>query len=115
VASPDVDRTTAALEEVGLTVRRTVDAARGDTGVRYRFLLLGTCLLELIGPVEPDGEGPARFVGLAFTAPDLDVFDSASGPPRDAVQPGRRIVTLRTRDHDVSVPVAVMTPRRSSG
>lgn len=111
VASPDVERTTAALERVGLTARRTVDAARGDVGVRYRFFLLGTCLLELIGPIEPDGEGPARFVGLAFTAPDLDVFDTASGPPRDAVQPGRRIITLRTRDHEVSVPIAVMTPR----
>jgi hypothetical protein len=115
VATPDVDRTTSALEAIGLTVRRTVDGARGDGGVRYRFLLLGTCLLELIGPVEADGEGPARFAGLAFTAPDLEVFDTASGPPRDAVQAGRRIVTLRTRDHDVSVPVAVMTPRPSRG
>lgn len=115
VATPDVERTTAALGAIGLSPRRTVDAARGDAGVRYRFFLLGTCLLEVIGPVEPDGDGPARFAGLAFTAPDLDVFDTASGPPRDAVQPGRRIVTLRTRDHDVSVPIAVMTPRPASG
>jgi hypothetical protein len=115
VATPDVERTTTALAGVGLTPRRTVDAARGDAGVRYRFFLLGTCLLELIGPSEPDGDGPARFVGLAFTAPDLEAIETATGPPRDAVQPGRRIVTLRTRDHDASVPIAVMSPRPARG
>jgi hypothetical protein len=115
VSTPDVERTTAALGRVGLAPRRTVDAARGDAGVRYRFFLLGTCVLEVIGPTEPDGDGPARFVGLAFTAPDLDAVEHTTGPPRDAVQPGRRIVTLRTGAHDVSVPLAVLSPRPARG
>jgi hypothetical protein len=111
VATPDHDRTTAALDEVLGPARRTVDAARGDEGVRYGFWLLGTCALEVIGPVEPSGDDPARFVGLAFTAPDIEVFGDAAGTPRPAVQPGRSIATLRTREHDVSVPLAVLTPR----
>jgi hypothetical protein len=114
VATPDVDRTTAALAAVGLTHRRTVDAPHGDIGVRYRFLLLGTCVLELVGPAEPAGTAPAIFGGLAFTAPDLDVFTEVTGPPRAAIQPGRRIVTLRTEQHDVSVPIAILTPRPAS-
>ncbi len=111
VTTPDVGRTTRALAHLGLSPRRTVDGARGDDGVRYRFFLLGTCVLELIGPVEPTGDGPARFGGLAFVGPDLDAFSEVTGPPRDAVQPGRRIVTLDTGAHEVSVPVAVLTPR----
>jgi hypothetical protein len=114
VATPDLERTTAALGGLDLRPRRTVDAARGDVGVRYRFFLLGTCVLELVGPAEPtDGDQPARFGGVAFTAPDLGAFPAVTGPPRDAVQPNRSIVTLDTRTHDVSVPVAVLTPRPS--
>ncbi|MTV24946.1 VOC family protein [Nitriliruptoraceae bacterium ZYF776] len=112
VATPDLERTTAALARVGLSPRRTVDAARGDAGVRYRFFLLGTALLEVIGPREPEGDGPARFVGVAFTAPDLaEVADLATGPPKPAVQAGREIVTLRTRELGIGVPVAVLSPR----
>ncbi|WP_169786770.1 glyoxalase [Nitriliruptor alkaliphilus] len=114
VATPNLRRTTAALGTIGLTPRRTVDAVRGDGGVRYRFFLLGTCVLELIGPTEPAGDAPAIFGGLALTAPDLDVFTEVMAPPRAAVQPGRRIVTLRTEDHDVSVPIAVLSPRPST-
>jgi hypothetical protein len=111
VATPDLERTTAALTIVLGEARRTIDAARGDTGTRYRFWLLGTCALELIGPVEASGDGPARFVGLAFTAPDLGAFRDVADDPRPAVQPGRTIATLRAREHDVSVPLAVLTPR----
>jgi hypothetical protein len=113
VATPDLERTTSALTAVLGGARRTVDAARGDAGTRYRFWVLGTCVLEVIGPVSASasGDDPARFVGLAFTAPDLEVFADVSSDPRPAVQPGRTIATFRTREHDVSVPLAVLTPR----
>ncbi|MEX1177116.1 MAG: hypothetical protein WEB09_01520 [Nitriliruptor sp.] len=114
VATPDVERTTAAVNALGIEPRRTVDAARGDDGVRYRFWSLGTCLLELIGPTEPAGDGPATFGGLAFTAPDLRAFGDVASHPRPAIQPGREIVTVRTRELDVSVPVAILSPRLSS-
>jgi hypothetical protein len=113
--TPDVERTTDALAELGVTVRRTVDGVRGDADRRYRFFLLGTCVLELIGPVVPTGRDPARFVGLALATYDLDAtaawLGDACDDPHDAVQPGRRIATVRHRELGISVPLAFLTPR----
>lgn len=115
-ATPHVDRTTEALAGLGITPRRSVDGLRGG-GSTYRFFVLDTCVLELIGPTDHDPSRtprPAALAGLAFVAPDLDAvaaLPGVAGEPRDAIQPGRRIVTLRTDEHDVSVPVAVLTPR----
>ncbi len=114
VATPDVERTTTALGRVGLTPRRTIDGLRGQP-LRARFFVLGPAVLELVGPADaPAGDEaagkPARIAGLAFVAPALDAFaEVATGPPRDAVQPGRKIVTLR--GEGLGVPVAVLTPR----
>lgn len=119
VGTPHVDRTVEALGEIGLAPRRRVEGLRGGDRA-YAFFLLGTCVLEVIGPAQFDPDRtptPAAFVGLAFVAPDLDqvtACDGVAGEPRDAVQPGRRIVTLRTQAHDVSVPCAVLTPRPDS-
>ena len=33
---------------------------------------MGEAILELVGPAEPRGAGPARFWGLAFTVADID-------------------------------------------
>lgn len=116
VGTPHVARTLGALGAVGMEPRRVAEGLRGDDR-GYAFLLLGTCVLEVIGPAEHDPDrtpAPAAFVGLAFVAPDLAhtaAFDGVAGAPRDAIQPGRRIVTLRTREHGASVPVAVLSPR----
>lgn len=111
-ATDDHERLAAALATVGLSPRRTVDGARGDTATRYRFTLLGTCLLEAIGPREPTGSSrPTRFVGLALVAPDLGRLEDFAGEARPAVQPGRWITTVR-RELGVGVPLAVLTPRR---
>jgi hypothetical protein len=79
---------------------------------RQAFYVLGTALLELVGPVE--GEGLPRFWGITFVADDLDALahrlGDRLGAIRDAVQPGRRIATLR-REAGSSVPVAFMSPR----
>jgi hypothetical protein len=116
IATPDHDRTTAALGAAGLPPRRTVDAARGDDGVRYRFTLLGTCVLEAIGPVVPTRtDRPTRFVGLALTAPDLTVLTDVAGEVRPAVQPGRSITTVRTDELGIGVPLAVLSPRPDRG
>jgi hypothetical protein len=70
--------------------------------------------VELIGPAEPSGDGPAAFFGLAFTVADLDatkaMLDDALGEPKDAVQPGRRIATLRHKQVGMSVATAFMSP-----
>jgi hypothetical protein len=110
VMTPDLDRTTAALEAVGIAARRTREAGRGRL---QRFFRVGPTILELVGPVEPRGEGPARFWGLAFTVDDIDAtaahLAGRIGEPKDAVQQGRRIATLHAGD-EISVPVAFMSP-----
>jgi hypothetical protein len=109
VMSQDVVRTVAALEERRFEVRRRWDTADR----RYTFFRVGEAILELVGPPQADGERPARFFGLAFTVADIDATAAHLGPllgdVRDAVQPGRRIATLR-RDAGLSVPVAFMSP-----
>lgn len=105
----DMEATMAALEADGMEARRVRDAGNG---LRQAFYVLETALLELGGPVE--GETSARFWGLTLVASDLDGLAERLGPllgaPKDAVQPGRRIATLR-REARCSVAVAFITPR----
>src|SRR5918993_167696 len=115
VTTPDLDRTTAALEALGIAARRTGDAGTGPDGIarRQRFFRLGEVILELVGPTTPTGDGPARFWGLAHEVADLDATAALLGDaltaPRDAVQAGRRIASLR-RTAGVAVPTAFLTP-----
>lgn len=96
--TPDLDRTVSALTARGFEARRTRDA-----GERAQvFFRMGEVILELVGPKEPTGDGPARFFGIAVTVADLDstaaLLDERLGPVKEAVQPGRRIATLRTAE-----------------
>ena len=75
VVTPDLDRTTAALDDRGIVARRTRDAGRGRA---QRFFRLGEVILELVGPAAP-GDGPATFWGLAFTVADLDAATARLG------------------------------------
>ncbi|MBV9662995.1 MAG: glyoxalase, partial [Actinobacteria bacterium] len=63
--------------------------------------------------LDPTGDGPARFYGLAFTVADLDATAAYLGdrlrPAKDAVQPGRRIATL-DKSAGSSVAIAFMSP-----
>lgn len=106
--TPDLDRTVAKLRAAGLDYRRTREAGGG---FRQAFFVVGPCLLELGGPAS---EGDVRFWGLTLVVRDLDAaaefLGDRLGEPKDAVQPGRRIATLR-REAGLSVPLALMTPR----
>jgi len=108
--TPDLDATVEALTAAGLDHRRTRDAARG---LRQAFFLARPALLEVGGPV-PDCDAPA-FWGLTLVVDDLDAaaarLGDRLGPAKDAVQPGRRIATVR-REAGLGVPVALMTPRQ---
>ena len=114
--TPDVPRTVGALFALEVEVRRQrkVDAAQYGFEAVQSFFRLGEPLLELLGGVEPTGDGPSSFFGLAYTVSDLDGLaercGSTLGPIKDAVQPGRRIATLRHKAFDMSVATAFMTP-----
>ena len=116
VSTSDIERTTAAFATIGVEPRRTRDTTVGDAPLRQRFFRMGT-IVEVIGPPEPEPTGgPARFWGIAVVSADLDqtaaVLGDRLGRIKDAVQPGRRIATLGTRELGISVPVAFMTPHR---
>jgi hypothetical protein len=113
LVTPDVARTVSALESVGWDVRRTRETDQYGPPFTQTFFRAGEVLLELIGPAEPSGDGPAAFFGLAHTVADLDATARLLGPllgaVKEAVQPGRRIATLRHKEIDVSVATAFMT------
>ena len=109
--TPDFERTVGKLRTAGLDYRSSRDAGNG---FRQAFFVLGPCLLELGGPAE----GDVRFWGLTLVVDDLDAaaerLGERLGRVKDAVQPGRRIATLR-REAGLGVPVALMTPRALGG
>ena len=111
VSTPDIDRTVAALGELGLLERRR-RPPDGDRPVPMAFFRLGEVVLEVVGRAEP-GPGPAGFCGLAFTVDDLDRtaarLGDRLGAPRPALQPGRLIAILE-RSAGSSVPIAFLTP-----
>jgi hypothetical protein len=117
--SSDLDRTVAALAASGLDLRRIREEPTPAGASRQAFFRLGSVILEVVQePPEATeragGDRPAFFWGLAFVAPDLEETVAFLGDRvseiRDAVQPGRRIATLR-RSAGLSVPIALMSPR----
>jgi hypothetical protein len=118
LATPDSARTVAALEVVGFEARGVRQTGNYGAPMRQTFFRAGEVIVELIGPGEPgpadESTGPAAFFGLAFTVDDLDatatLLAEALGTVKDAVQPGRRIATMRHKLLDVSVATAFMSP-----
>jgi hypothetical protein len=117
--SSDLDRTVAALILAGLDLRRLREEPTPAGAPRQAFFRLGPAILEVVQEpaevTEKKGDRPAFFWGLAFVAPDLERTVAFLGEERvseirDAVQPGRRIATLRL-GAGLSVPIALMSPR----
>ena len=115
--TPDLDRTVAALEGAGLDLRRRREGPTSAGSRRQAFFRVGEAILETIEhPPDTAAAGdlaaPARFWGLAFSTPDLDATVAALGPlagePKPAIQPGRRIATVR-REAGLGLPVAIMS------
>ncbi len=116
--SSDLDRTVASLQAAGLDLRRIREEPTPAGAPRQAFFRLGEPILEVVqAPPEAiertGGDRPAFFWGLAFIAPNLEAtvasLGDRVGEARDAVQPGRRIATLR-RSAGLSLPVALITP-----
>jgi hypothetical protein len=122
--SPDLDRTVRVLQGAGLDLRRIREEPTPAGAPRQAFFRLGAVVLEVVQAPEQaiertGGDRPAFFWGLAFVAPDLEATVASLGDRvsevRDAVQPGRRIATLR-RSAGLALPVALITPpARSAG
>lgn len=112
--SPDLRRTVAAFATFGETPRRERDGELGGRPIRQVFFRLGPVILEVVGSPDTAADGPATIWGITYVAPDLDAtaafFGDHTSPVKDAVQPGRRISTLRHRDLDLSVRTAVISP-----
>jgi catechol 2,3-dioxygenase-like lactoylglutathione lyase family enzyme len=114
VLCPDLARTVAAVSALGLSPRGERDSDTYGAPMRQVFFRLGEVILELVGSPDAPGEGDAGFFGLAFTVADLDaaaaLLGEHLGEAKEAVQPGRRIATLRHRDLGMSVATALMSP-----
>lgn len=113
VLTPDTDRTRAALEAVGLEARRVRETDQYGAPMLQTFFRAGPVIVELVGPVTPMGDGEPGFFGLAYLVGDLDAtaahLGQHLGPPKDAVQSGRRIATLRHKELGMSVAQAFMS------
>jgi hypothetical protein len=119
-ASPELDRSVAALQAAGMDLRRIREQPTPAGAPRQAFFRLGHEILELIQePAEViassrDGgsERPVRFWGLAVLVEDLDAAAAQLAPHvsevRAAVQPGRRISSVR-RSAGLAVPLALMS------
>lgn len=116
--TPSLNRTVGVLQGAGLDLRRIREEPTPVGAPRQAFFRLGATILEVVQePPEAieraGGDRPAFFWGLAFVAPDLDATFAELGDRvseiRPAVQPGRRIATLR-RSAGLALPIALMTP-----
>jgi hypothetical protein len=118
VFSPALDRTVAALRAAGLDLRRIREQPTPAGAPRQAFFRLGEEILEVVqepeAALERDGgpDRPARLWGLALLVQDLDRTLASlaphASPARPAVQPGRRIATVR-RSAGLAIPVALMS------
>ena len=115
LATPDQQRTITSFQRLGLEPRRTRETDQYGAPFLQTFFRTGEVIVELIGPATPSGDGPAGFFGLAFTVADLDETvaflgeGEGVGAPKDAVQPGRRIATMRHKTFGVSIATALMS------
>ncbi|MGV0779216.1 glyoxalase [Mycolicibacterium sp. XJ775] len=111
--SPDLGRTVASMAAIGEQPRRERDTELGGRPMRQVFFRLGEVILEVVGSPETASDGPSTLWGITYTVADIDAtaafFGDRIGPVKDAVQPGRRIATLRHRDLDISVHTAVIS------
>jgi predicted enzyme related to lactoylglutathione lyase len=112
VLTPDLERTSTAIAEAtGCELKRVREVGTMRQG--FHRVGSGGLIVELVErPDVPDG--PATFWGVVINVDDLDAACERIGldrisAPKDAVQPGRRIATVRN-DVGLGLPVALMTP-----
>lgn len=93
-------------------MRREREAGTPERPLRQGFFRHGEAILEVVGPAEAHGDAPARLWGVTLEVADLDacaeLLGERLGRVSDAVQPGRRIATVRPAA-GLTVPLALMS------
>lgn len=112
IMTGSLDRTSECIDRILGAPRKRVRDAGG--GVRQGFHRVGDIILEVVERPDLDPNTAASLWGVVFVVDDLDATVAWLGPdavsaPRDAVQPGRRIASIR-REVGLGLPVALMTP-----
>jgi hypothetical protein len=114
--SPHLSRTVASLAGIGVHPRRERDGELGGRPIRQIFFRLTKVILEVVGSPEAAGDGPSSLWGITYVVADIDATSAFLGdrtaPVKDAVQPGRRISTLRHRDVGMTVATAFISASR---
>jgi len=113
VVTPSLERTTGAFSQAGVECRRVRDAG---AGVRQGFFLIGDLLVEVVESPEVGDGTPARFWGITVEVEDIDAaaetLGDRLGAVKEAIQPGRRIATVRP-EASGGLPLALITQRLS--
>ncbi|GAB3242518.1 VOC family protein [Mycolicibacterium hippocampi] len=111
--SPDLGRTVESLAAVGVEPRRERDGELGGRPIRQIFFRLGEMIIEVVGSPDSTGKDPSTLWGITYVVADIDAtaafFGDRAAPVKDAVQPGRRISTLRHDQLGISVRTAVIS------
>jgi hypothetical protein len=113
VLSPDLGRTVDALTTIGVVPRRERDGHLGGRPIRQIFFRFGEVIIEVVGSPQTATEGPATLWGITYAVADIDAtaayFGDRTAPVKAAVQPGRRITTLRHHALGMSVRSAMIS------
>jgi len=122
IMAPDGRAMRRAIDAAGFEIRRERPATIAGRSMVQLFVWAGDALLEIVTAAGPPAEAAsessssaASVWGIAVTAPDLDAtaawFGDRAGAPREAVQAGRRISTVRRDAVGCSIEIAVMSAR----
>jgi hypothetical protein len=112
--SPDLGRTVESLAAIAAHPRRERGGELGGRPIRQIFFRFAEVIVEVVGSPEVTGDGPSTLWGITYVVADIETtaafFGDRTTPVKDAVQPGRRITTLRHRDLGMSVRSAMISP-----
>jgi hypothetical protein len=111
--SPDLPRTVESMAAVGVHPRRERDGELGGRPIRQIFFRFGEVIIEVVGSPDTATEGPSTLWGITYVVADIDAtasfFGDRTTPVKNAVQPGRRITTLRHDEFGMSVRTAFIS------
>lgn len=111
--TPQLERTIADVERDGIELKRLREGETGMGTYRQAFFRVGRPILEVVEARSMEPHEPARFWGITFTTADIDaaaeLLGERLGRVKDAVQPGRRIATVR-KEAGLGLPVALISP-----